>query len=67
MAKLMGLCMGKTCKDGSGKRQMREMKDIEIVEMRPGRPAAKGKCSVCGTGMYKILKKEDAEAYKKAA
>lgn len=35
----------------------REMKDVEHVEIKPGRPAAKGKCSVCGTGMYKILPK----------
>jgi len=62
MAKsLQGHCMGKQCK------QKREMKDIEIVEIKPGRPAAKGKCTVCGTGMYKILKTEEAAEYKKAA
>lgn len=32
-----------------------EMKDVETVTMKNGRPAMKGKCSVCGTGMYKIL------------
>ena len=32
-----------------------EMKDVEKVEMKNGRPAMKGKCTVCGTGMYKIL------------
>lgn len=53
--------MGKQCK------QKREMKDVEIVEIKPGRPAAKGKCTVCGTGMYKILKTEEAAEYKKAA
>jgi hypothetical protein len=35
----------------------REMKDVQKVEIKPGRPAAKGVCSVCGTGMYKILPK----------
>ncbi len=33
----------------------REMVDVERVTMKNGRPALKGKCSVCGTGMYKIL------------
>lgn len=32
-----------------------EMKDVETVTMKNGRPAMKGKCTVCGTGMYKIL------------
>jgi hypothetical protein len=32
-----------------------EMKDGKQVEMKNGRPAMKGSCSVCGTGMYKIL------------
>ena len=32
-----------------------EMKDAEKVTMKNGRPAMKGKCSKCGTGMYKIL------------
>lgn len=39
------------CKD------KREMTEVEQVEIKPGRPAAKGKCAVCGTGMYKILPK----------
>lgn len=47
--KIMGRCM--RCKE------QREMKDIEKVEIKPGTPAAKGKCSVCGAGMYKILPK----------
>ncbi len=33
----------------------REMKDATQVKMKNGRPAMKGKCSKCGTGMYKIL------------
>jgi len=35
----------------------REMVNVERVTMKNGRPALKGKCSVCGTGMYKILSK----------
>jgi len=35
----------------------REMKDTEEVTMKNGCKAMKGKCSVCGTGMYKILGK----------
>jgi len=31
------------------------MKEVKKVEIKPGRPAAKGKCPVCGTGMYRIL------------
>ncbi|MEA3560208.1 MAG: DUF5679 domain-containing protein [Candidatus Omnitrophota bacterium] len=34
----------------------REMKDAQKVTMKNGRPAMKGKCPVCGTGMYRILK-----------
>ena len=56
---LIGHCM--KCKT------KREMSDVEIVEIKPGRPAAKGKCSVCGTGMYKIMSKDDAAAYQAAA
>jgi hypothetical protein len=33
----------------------KEMKDEQKVTMKNGRLAAKGKCSTCGTGMYKIL------------
>jgi hypothetical protein len=31
------------------------MAQAENVTMKNGRPAAKGKCPDCGTGMYKIL------------
>lgn len=31
-----------------------EMKDEQSVTMKNGRPAKKGTCPVCGTGMYKI-------------
>ncbi|EKD33156.1 MAG: hypothetical protein ACD_76C00081G0002 [uncultured bacterium] len=44
------------------------MKDAQLIEMpaKGGktRPALKGVCSVCGTGMFKIMSKEDADAYK---
>lgn len=33
----------------------REMADAKEVTMKNGRKAMKGKCSKCGTGMYKIL------------
>jgi hypothetical protein len=36
------------CKD------KRDMKDEQKVTMKNGRPATKGTCPVCGTGMYKI-------------
>ncbi len=32
-----------------------EMKNSQRVTMKNGRPAMKGTCSKCGTGMYKIL------------
>lgn len=36
----------------------REMSNAEKVTMKNGREAVKGKCVVCGTGMYKILSKK---------
>ena len=33
----------------------KDMKDEQKVTMKNGRDAMKGKCSTCGTGMYKIL------------
>jgi len=38
-------------------KEKREMKDTEQVVMKNGRKAIKGKCTHCGTGMYKILGK----------
>ena len=52
--KTTGYCV--KCRDKAG----REMKDVEVVTMKNGRKAAKGKCAVCGTGMYKILPKDAA-------
>ena len=40
--KVIGYCV--KCKE------KREMKDVQKVEIKPGRPAAKGTCTVCGTG-----------------
>jgi hypothetical protein len=34
----------------------RPIENGERVTMKNGRPAYKGKCGTCGTGMYKILK-----------
>ncbi|MCK4978923.1 MAG: hypothetical protein KAS62_00935 [Candidatus Delongbacteria bacterium] len=45
--KEMGYCV--KCRD------KREIKDAKQVKMKNGRPALKGKCSICGTGMYRIL------------
>jgi hypothetical protein len=59
MQKVMGYCV--KCRDKAG----REMKDTKIVEIKPGRSAVKGTCVVCGTGMYKILSKDQAAALKK--
>ena len=46
---VQGRCM--KCKE------RREMKDSEEVTMKNGMRAAKGKCKVCNTGMYRILGK----------
>ena len=51
-----GYCV--KCRDKAG----REMVDAEVVTMKNGRKAMKGKCKVCGTGMYKILSKDAAAA-----
>ncbi len=32
-----------------------DIKNAEKVTMKNGRPAMKGKCATCGTGVYKIL------------
>jgi len=34
----------------------KEMQESEKVTMKNGRPAMKGKCGDCGTGLYRILK-----------
>ena len=35
-----------------------EMKDVKEITMKNKRKAASGKCSVCGTKVFRILKKE---------
>lgn len=38
-------------------KKMTEMGDPKPVTMKNGRKAMKGKCPVCGTGLYRILGK----------
>ncbi|HSW89135.1 MAG TPA: DUF5679 domain-containing protein [Candidatus Saccharimonadales bacterium] len=42
-------------------REKRDDPDAQEVTMKNGKPALKGQCPVCGTGMYRIgkAKKED--------
>ena len=59
------------CRQKGKEHQMQEMKDLQIQE-KTGKTgnikySAKGKCSVCGTGMFKFLSKDDALELKKAA
>lgn len=35
----------------------KEIKEAQQVTMKNGRPAMKGKCPDCGTGLYRILAK----------
>ncbi len=42
------------CVKCKGKKQM---KDAKSVTMKNGRPAMKGICPDCGTGLYRILTK----------
>ena len=44
---MTGYCMG--CK------AKREIASAKNVTMKNGRPAVKGKCNACGTGMYLIV------------
>ena len=38
-------------------KQERDMKDVKEVVMKNGMKAAKGKCAVCGTTIFKIIGK----------
>lgn len=38
-------------------REKKDIADGQVVTMKNGRKAMKGKCASCGTGMYKILPK----------
>jgi Domain of unknown function (DUF5679) len=33
---------------------MRAIKDLQAVTLKNGKPATKGVCSTCGTGIFKI-------------
>jgi len=46
-----GYCV--KCRDKAG----REITSAEVVVMKNGANAVRGKCAICGTGMYKILPK----------
>ncbi len=50
MADAVGYCV--KCKE------KRPIANAQQVTMANGRPALKGTCSVCGTGMFKILPPE---------
>lgn len=53
---VQGYCV--KCKD---KREMKEPQKVEMPAKGGGtRPAMKGTCPVCGTGMFKILPKDAA-------
>lgn len=39
-------------------RKMVDIANAQPVTMKNGRPALKGKCPACGTGVYKILPKK---------
>ncbi|MEK7544964.1 MAG: DUF5679 domain-containing protein [Patescibacteria group bacterium] len=52
------MCMKCSRAAGMKEKVVREMVDVEYVTMKNGRRAAKGKCGVCGSGMYKIVPKE---------
>lgn len=47
MASVQGYCVKCKCKQ--------DIKGASKVTMKNGRQAMKGKCPVCGTGMYRIL------------
>ncbi|MCR4274847.1 MAG: hypothetical protein NUW02_02240 [Candidatus Campbellbacteria bacterium] len=66
MAELKALCM--KCRQKGKEHQMQVMTDINVLEKEgkggAKKYSAKGKCAVCGTGMFKFLSKEDAAALK---
>ncbi len=50
--KIMAYCV--KCRDKKG-REMVDAKEVEMNGKGGKRRALKGKCAVCGTGMFKIL------------
>lgn len=45
-------------------KEKREIKDPQEVTMKNGRPAVKGTCPVCGTGLYRMLSNKDKASAK---
>ena len=48
-------------------KEKREMKNVEAVTMKNGKPANQGVCPVCNTKMFKIGGAKPAETAKPAA
>jgi hypothetical protein len=55
VAQYEGYCM---------KCRTKRMFEGQVVTLKNGRPAAQGKCPVCGTTLTRILGKAEAEAAK---
>lgn len=53
------MCMKCSRTAGMKEKIVREMVDVEYVTMKNGRRAVRGKCGTCGSGMYRIVKKEE--------
>tara|TARA_B100000949_G_C13832319_1_gene265010 strand:+ start:42 stop:206 length:165 start_codon:yes stop_codon:yes gene_type:complete len=45
-------------------KKMVDIVNPKLVKLKNGRPALKGKSSVTGIGVFRILSKEDAKKYK---
>ena len=62
MVELKGLCM--RCRQKGKEHMMQVMTEIKVEEKEgkggAKKYSAKGKCAVCGTGMFKFLSKDDA-------
>lgn len=43
-------------------REQKDMKDVDMTQTAKGGFMAKGKCVTCGTGVCKIMSKDNAEA-----
>lgn len=41
-------------------KEKREMKDAHKIEMKNGKPAMQGTCTVCGTKLTRILSSKEA-------
>ncbi len=41
-------------------RAKRDVKDVQSVILKNNKHAIRGTCAVCGTGVYQIVKAEDA-------